>query len=185
MARHLFGAKPLSEPMLAYCYLDHWEQISMKFNPNKTIFVKMSLKISSAKWRPFCLGPSVLETKVELITFGQYSKTLLTYFNTEGINRHGMVFKCLSNYSQWVNSFAGSFLGCRLKYWLILSFWRYWSCVDCWMLWLNYLKSYWMMKPKVVLPTTLTHTRHWSLLKYVKKKKKCLRNYKLSIFSAL
>ena len=31
MACRLFGAKPLSEPMLAYCQLDSWEQISVKF----------------------------------------------------------------------------------------------------------------------------------------------------------
>ena len=31
MACHLFGAKPLSEPMLPYCQLDHKEHISVKF----------------------------------------------------------------------------------------------------------------------------------------------------------
>ena len=31
MAFRLFGAKPLHQPMLAYCQLDFWEQISMKF----------------------------------------------------------------------------------------------------------------------------------------------------------
>ena len=31
MACRLFGAKPLPEPMLAYCQLDSWEQISVKF----------------------------------------------------------------------------------------------------------------------------------------------------------
>ena len=31
MACRLFGAKPLPEPILVYCYLDSWEQISMKF----------------------------------------------------------------------------------------------------------------------------------------------------------
>ena len=30
MACHLFGANPLSEPMMAY-YLGYWEQISAKF----------------------------------------------------------------------------------------------------------------------------------------------------------
>ena len=30
MACHLFGAKPLPEPMLAYWRLDFWEQISVK-----------------------------------------------------------------------------------------------------------------------------------------------------------
>ena len=31
MACRLFGAKPLHEPMLAYCLLDSWEQMSAKF----------------------------------------------------------------------------------------------------------------------------------------------------------
>ena len=31
IACHLFGAKPLPEPMLAYCQVDSWEQISVKF----------------------------------------------------------------------------------------------------------------------------------------------------------
>ena len=31
MACRLFGAKPLPQPMFAYCRLDFWEQISMKF----------------------------------------------------------------------------------------------------------------------------------------------------------
>ena len=31
LARRLFGAKPLSEPMLSYCHLDHKERILVKF----------------------------------------------------------------------------------------------------------------------------------------------------------
>ena len=31
MACRLFGAKPLPEPVLVYCQLDSWEQISVKF----------------------------------------------------------------------------------------------------------------------------------------------------------
>ena len=31
MACHLFCTKPISEPMLAYCQLDPWEQFSVKF----------------------------------------------------------------------------------------------------------------------------------------------------------
>ena len=31
MACRLFGAKPLPEPILAYCQIDSWEQISVKF----------------------------------------------------------------------------------------------------------------------------------------------------------
>ena len=31
MGCHLSGAKPLPEPILPYCKLDHWEQTSVKF----------------------------------------------------------------------------------------------------------------------------------------------------------
>ena len=56
MASRLFSAKPLSEPMLVYCWMDTlgtnfseiWIEI-LTFS-----FKKMPLKISSAKWRPFC-----------------------------------------------------------------------------------------------------------------------------------
>ena len=50
MACRLFGAKPLSEPMLAYCQLDSWEQISVKFKSKFYLFIqKIYLKMSSAK----------------------------------------------------------------------------------------------------------------------------------------
>ena len=45
-----FGAKPLSEPVLGYCQLDHWGQTS--FNLNKIqifAFMKMHLNLSSVK----------------------------------------------------------------------------------------------------------------------------------------
>ena len=56
MACRLFGAKPLSEPMLAYCQLDSWEQISVKsefyhFHSRKCIW-KCRLPI----WQTFCPG---------------------------------------------------------------------------------------------------------------------------------
>ena len=39
MACHLFGAKPLPEPMLAYCQLDPQEQTSVKFQPKYKILI--------------------------------------------------------------------------------------------------------------------------------------------------
>ena len=53
MACRLFGAKPLPELMLTYCQLDIKNQTSMKFewNMQNFLFVKMHLKMSSAKWR--------------------------------------------------------------------------------------------------------------------------------------
>ena len=61
MACCLFGAKPSSKPMLDYCQLDPWEQTSVKFfiKIQKFSFIKMHLKTSSAKWRPFCPGGEV------------------------------------------------------------------------------------------------------------------------------
>ena len=53
MARRLFGAEPLSEPVLGYYELVHYEQISVKSYPFFS-FKKMRLQISSAKCRPFC-----------------------------------------------------------------------------------------------------------------------------------
>ena len=47
MACRLIGAKPLPEPMLAYCQLDTWEQIGIRMLPFS--FKKIHLKMSSAK----------------------------------------------------------------------------------------------------------------------------------------
>ena len=62
MACRLVGAKPLSEPMLEYCYLDslstNFSQILIKIHPIS--FKKMHVKLSSAKWQPFCLGFNAL-----------------------------------------------------------------------------------------------------------------------------
>ena len=58
MACRLFGAKPLPEPMLAYCSLDFPEQISVKF---KSEFYhshsrKCAWNCRLPKCRPFCPG---------------------------------------------------------------------------------------------------------------------------------
>ena len=57
MAWRLVGAKPLSEPMLGYCYLDPKEQtIELLIEIQTFSFKKRHLKVSSAELRPFCLG---------------------------------------------------------------------------------------------------------------------------------
>ena len=49
-AWRLTSDKPIPEPILAYCKLDSWERISMKFELKLYYFVKkMHLKLSSAK----------------------------------------------------------------------------------------------------------------------------------------
>ena len=53
----LFGAKPLSGPMLAFCELDSWDQTKLKCKKmGQFWFNKMNLKIPSAKERSFCFG---------------------------------------------------------------------------------------------------------------------------------
>ena len=51
MSWRLLSAQPLPEPMLAYCQLDPWEQISVKFETKFYNFhlEKMRLKLSFAK----------------------------------------------------------------------------------------------------------------------------------------
>ena len=52
MAGHLFGAKPLPEPVQDCCQLDSWEQIQVQWNSIGILsfsFKKMHLKLSSAK----------------------------------------------------------------------------------------------------------------------------------------
>ena len=76
MACHLFGVKPLPEPMLAYFQLDSWEQNSVKyewelcnFHSGKCIWKYLP------EWLPFCPGgdeltPLVLNPEY----FGQTSQ---------------------------------------------------------------------------------------------------------------
>ena len=58
MACRLFSAKPLPEPMLAYCQLDSWEHISVKYELKFHHFHsrKCNWKYHLPKWRPFCPG---------------------------------------------------------------------------------------------------------------------------------
>ena len=58
MACRLFGAKPLFVPMLAYCQLDSWERISVKFGSEFCHFHsrKCICNCPLQIWRPFCQG---------------------------------------------------------------------------------------------------------------------------------
>ena len=42
MACHGLCAKTFSEPMLAFCEMIHWEQISVKLNENTTFFIQQN-----------------------------------------------------------------------------------------------------------------------------------------------
>ena len=56
MACRLFGTEPLSKPMLPYCQLNSWEQISVKFKLEYYHFHsrKFIWKCRLLKWQPFC-----------------------------------------------------------------------------------------------------------------------------------
>ena len=60
MACRLFGTQPLGtqplfNPVLVNSHVGPWKKNLWNFNQNINIsFTKMHLKISSAKWRPFC-----------------------------------------------------------------------------------------------------------------------------------
>ena len=57
MSCRLFGAKPLSKPMLDYCQLEPREGTNLSeilIKIQILSFNKINLKTSSSKWRPFC-----------------------------------------------------------------------------------------------------------------------------------
>ena len=79
MACCLFGAKPLSEPMLPYCQLDPKKHISVKNLKFKFPFKEMHLKMLSAKVVAILPGLHVLnhnkrsEVQSTFVTLGIYS----------------------------------------------------------------------------------------------------------------
>ena len=104
MACRLFGAKPVPEPMLAYCQLDSREQISVKFEVEFYHFYsrKCISNCHMPKWRSFCprrdeLIKGTLEVKLLCVRDCVWHNSLLTprtkytshfnrYFTTEFIN---------------------------------------------------------------------------------------------------
>ena len=72
----MFGAKPLSEPLLVCCQFDHWEQIPVKFDlkyndfPPKKLIGKYRLRnnchfVSAAVCLAIELHASVSERNIE------------------------------------------------------------------------------------------------------------------------
>ena len=77
MACHLFGAKPLSEPMLPYCQLDPKEHISVKSYLKFKVFIKgNALEMSSAKVAAILPSLNVLKWQVK--PFSRRQKYILT-----------------------------------------------------------------------------------------------------------
>ena len=58
MACRLFCAKPLPEPVMVYCQLDSWQQVSVKFESEFYHFLSMKCiwTCRLSKWHPFCPG---------------------------------------------------------------------------------------------------------------------------------
>ena len=82
MACHLFAAKPLSEPVLPYCQLDHKEHISVKFlfKIQTFSFKEIHIKMLSAKVVAILPGINVLRlhphlpgiNELNITELGQY-----------------------------------------------------------------------------------------------------------------
>ena len=61
MACRLSGARPLSEQILDYCWLELWEQTSVNPNRNSYIFIQLNAFENAVwKWQLFCRGLNVL-----------------------------------------------------------------------------------------------------------------------------
>ena len=82
IASCLFGAEPISEPVLAYCKSNHWEQISVTFDweIQQYSYTKIHLNLSSAEWREFCLG-----VKCVIILLSHYITILLAASSTSSL----------------------------------------------------------------------------------------------------
>ena len=71
MACRLFGAKPLSKPMLGFCQLHPEEQISVKFYQNTKLFIH-----ENAPENIVCEMAAILCIGGELIGSGDYTNLL-------------------------------------------------------------------------------------------------------------
>ena len=110
MACRLFGAKPLSKPMLGYCQLDSWEQVSVKFESEFYYFhsSKCIWKCRLPKWRPFCPGGD--ELIAICCTYLPIQLLLMTMSNGSVVG-----WGALSTLRSWVTQLSHH----RSRYWLI------------------------------------------------------------------
>ena len=100
----LFGAKPLPEPMSAYCQLDSWEQISGKFESEFYHFhsKKCIWNCRLPKWRPFCPGGDEL---MEL-----WSPVLFIVAGWRWYGEHFGLFHMLKHIAEFHWSFESNFI---------------------------------------------------------------------------
>ena len=71
MACRLIGAKPLSEPMLEYCWLDPWNKLQWNFNRNSESFIQENVfesvvcEMAAILSRPQCVKIWALEYSMQ------------------------------------------------------------------------------------------------------------------------
>ena len=77
MACRLFVLKSLPEPMLAYCRMNSWERISMKFASKFHHFhsKKCIWNCHMSKWQPFCPGIDELKIHNKMYNNGLFFNT--------------------------------------------------------------------------------------------------------------
>ena len=115
MACRLVSAKPLSEPMLEYCKLDPKEQSEILIEFQTLSFKKSCLKVSSAKWRPFCLGLNVLTAKCYYMGRDKYKPIHQGTVMTWGIRPTTCLYEsvelsCFHNKSKYHNVSISHFI---------------------------------------------------------------------------
>ena len=76
MAWHLFSAKPLSEPILDYYWLDNWDKISVKFESQYNSF---HWRKCISKWWIFCLCINVVHIVAWTRWLTLLQKTFLSF----------------------------------------------------------------------------------------------------------
>ena len=92
MACRLFGAKPLPEPVLTYCQLDLWQQISVKFELKYKTF---------HSWKGICLAFSYMQAQfqrqigIDWCSICQYSYLGFFFFASFQIE---MIWTCNFDY---------------------------------------------------------------------------------------
>ena len=103
MACRMFGAKPISEPMLSYGQFDSREQISVKFESKFCHFHsrKCIWKCRLPKWRPFCPGGDELMIMAWCCIYS--SQTGLSLVHTFACRLFRVHSKHESTLTDWIN----------------------------------------------------------------------------------
>ena len=126
MACRLVGAKPLSEPMLEYCW--YWP-LGTNFNEISVnictfSFKKIHFKISSGKWHPFSLGLSMLKqlspkVLLQIVHISQLLYGLEDLYLNLSMQSHchfaDEIFKCIfrkENFCMLIQASLNFFLKC-------------------------------------------------------------------------